>query len=357
MSREEALEDLKKKYGTPGDPLYMTGIQTIKKHYKNVLSINSIRDFLAKSRAYTIHYEYKPVIHNPYYIRRLRQMIQIDLTEVSKISEFNSGYRFILVAIDCFSRKVWVRLLKNKSADEVLSNLQSILKETGKVESISCDRGNEFVNKKMKKFLSDNQILLKHPFTSFHSPHVERVQLTLQNLIYKHITRTMNFKYIDKLQDIVKTYNGRKHRMTQLSPNEGEKKENRLHIQEMHENYYNKIKPTKEIKYKVGDFVRIAVSKPKFSRGYDAKSNEEIYKVMKVIKKFPRVLYQIATLDGDHVIGSFYQEQITKVLNQDEFIIEKVLKSTKKHALVKFLGYNKPEWVSKNHITTIKDIQ
>ena len=75
------------------------------------------------------------------------------------------------------------------------------------------------------------------------------------------------------------------------------------------------------------------------------------------IKKFPRVLYQIATLDGDHVIGSFYQEQITKVLNQDEFIIEKVLKSTKKHALVKFLGYNKPEWVSKNHITTIKDIQ
>ena len=81
----------------------------------------------------------------------------------------------------------------------------------------------------------------------------------------------------------------------------------------------------------MNDLVRIAVSKPKFSRGYNAKSNEEIYKVMKVIKKFPRVLDQIATLDGDH------QEQITKVLNQDEFIIEKVLKSTKKHSLVKFL--------------------
>ena len=33
MSREEALEDQKKRYGTPGDPLYMGGIQTIKKHY------------------------------------------------------------------------------------------------------------------------------------------------------------------------------------------------------------------------------------------------------------------------------------------------------------------------------------
>ena len=49
MSREEALEDLKKRYGTPGDPLYMAGIQTIMKHYNYVLPINSISDFLAKS--------------------------------------------------------------------------------------------------------------------------------------------------------------------------------------------------------------------------------------------------------------------------------------------------------------------
>ena len=168
----------------------------------------------------------------------------------------------------------------------------------------------------------------------------------------------MNFKYIDKLQDIIKKYNNRKHRITKLSPNQGEKKENSLHIQNMQENYWRKIKPTKKIRFKVGDYVRIAISQPKFDRGYDKKSNEEIYKIVGVITKFPRVLYQIASRDGDDVIGAFYQEQITKVLNQDEFIIEKVLESTKNESLVKFVGYSKPEWIPKKNITTIiKHIQ
>jgi transposase InsO family protein len=168
------LKDLKRRYETPGDPLYMAAIQTIKDHYKSSLSIGAIRNFLAKSRVYTMHYEFKRPIHNPYYIRRLRQMIQIDLTEVSKISEYNKGYKFILVAIDCFSRKVWARLLKNKTAEEVLSKMKSILKETGGVESIVSDRGMEFLNKKMKKFLSDSNIELKNPYTTTHAPFVER---------------------------------------------------------------------------------------------------------------------------------------------------------------------------------------
>ena len=150
INEAAALKDLKRKYEKPGDPLYMAGIQTIKDHYKSALSIEAIKNFLAKSRSYTIHYEFKPEIHNPYYIRRLRHMIQIDLMEISQISEYNKGYNYILVAIDCFSRKVWARLLMTKTADEVLSNFQSILNETGSVESIGSDRGKEFVNKKMK---------------------------------------------------------------------------------------------------------------------------------------------------------------------------------------------------------------
>ena len=47
MSNEMALEDLKRRYGTPGDPLYMARIKTIKDFYKSALSIEAIRDFLA----------------------------------------------------------------------------------------------------------------------------------------------------------------------------------------------------------------------------------------------------------------------------------------------------------------------
>ena len=63
----------------------------------------------------------------------------------------------------------------------------------------------------------------------------------------------MNHRFIDKLDDIVKTYNSRKHRSTKLAPEDDEKPENATHIQNMHEDYINKIKPTKKIglEYKI----------------------------------------------------------------------------------------------------------
>ena len=357
MTKEQALKDLKQRYGTPGDPIYMAGISTIKDEYSNLLTVKEIRDFLAQSRTYTVHYAYKPVKFNPYYIWSLRQRIQVDLTETSKISKYNNGYNYILVAIDCFSRKIWVKLLKTKTAEEVLSSFKAIMKETGHFSSVESDQGKEFLNKDFKNFCKQHRISMKIPYNHGHAPHVERVQSTLQNLIYKYITSTMNFRFIHKLQSFVDTYNNRKHRMTQLTPNQGELPKNHDHIRLMHQKYYNSVKPTKIIRFNVGDFVRIARLKPKFGRGYDKTSPEEIYKVTRIITEFPRVLFKISTLDGEDVIGSFYQEQLTKVTNQDEYIIEKVIRKKKGEVLVKFLGYEKPEWIREANLTTIKDIQ
>ena len=100
MNKNQALSDLKNRYVTVGDPLYMSTISTIKKHYENVLTVSEIRKFLAKNRTYTTHFQFKPMKYNAYYITRLRQMIQADLTDVKKISKFNNN--FLLVCIDCF---------------------------------------------------------------------------------------------------------------------------------------------------------------------------------------------------------------------------------------------------------------
>ena len=59
------------------------------------------------------------------------------------------------------------------------------------------------------------------------------------------------------------------------------------------------------------------------------------------------------------IIGSFYQEQLTKVSEPDSYIIEKVLKENKRTGklLVKWLGYKEPSWINKEDVTAIKDIQ
>ena len=139
-TKEQALLDLEKQYDTPGEPLYMSGISKIKDYYQKLLSIDEIRQFLARSRTYTTHYQFKRPKFNPYYVRQLRQQFQLDLTEVSKISQHNDSVNYLLLCIDVFSRKLWVQPLQRKTASEVLSKFQSILEESGKPASINSDR-------------------------------------------------------------------------------------------------------------------------------------------------------------------------------------------------------------------------
>ena len=118
MTKEQALKDLKQRYGTPGDPMYMAGISTIKDEYSNLLTVKEIRDFLAQSRTYTVHYAYKPVKFNPYYIWSLRQRIQVDLTETSKISQGVSWKKRFVVA-----PLIKIKILRNIWMPPVLRNI------------------------------------------------------------------------------------------------------------------------------------------------------------------------------------------------------------------------------------------
>jgi len=69
--------------------------------------------------------------------------------------------------------------------------------------------------------------------------------------------------------------------------------------------YYEKVK-AKRIVYKVGDKVRISKMRTKFTRGYQDRFNQEIYKIYKISshKKIP--LYYLQTYDeSDTIKGGF----------------------------------------------------
>jgi len=75
--------------------------------------------YLRKNKTHSLH---KPVRKN---FKRRRiithypgQIVQMDLIDLQKFSGSNSGYRWILVALDCFSKKLWMRALKRKEGGE-----------------------------------------------------------------------------------------------------------------------------------------------------------------------------------------------------------------------------------------------
>ena len=77
-------------------------------------------------------------------------------------------------------------------------------------------------------------------------------------------------------------------------------------------------------KFKVGENVRISKYKNIFAKEYVPNQSEEIFIVSKIKNKVPWT-YTISDLNGEEIIGSFYENELQKT-NQKEFRIEKILK-------------------------------
>ena len=74
-------------------------------------------------------------------------------------NKFNKGFRFLLCAIDIFSKCAWVVPLKDKKGISIVNAFQKILKESDrKPNKIWVDKGSEFYNSSFKKWLKDNDI-------------------------------------------------------------------------------------------------------------------------------------------------------------------------------------------------------
>jgi DNA polymerase III gamma/tau subunit len=65
---------------------------------------------------------------------------------MSILAKYNDNVNFLFTAIDVFTNKAYVRALKNKKAETVLSTFKDILKESGKVMVVWSDFGSEFKN-------------------------------------------------------------------------------------------------------------------------------------------------------------------------------------------------------------------
>ena len=67
----------------------------------------------------------------------------VDLADVSNLAKHNAGTRYLLVAIDVFSRYLWVEALKNKFHQSIIHGLQK--------SELRTDKGSEWKNKWVTK--------------------------------------------------------------------------------------------------------------------------------------------------------------------------------------------------------------
>ena len=113
----------------------------------------------------------------------------VDLADMQLRSKLNKGFRFLLCAIDFFSKYAWVIPLKDKKGVSIVNAFQKILRDSNrKPDKIWVDKGSEFYNNFFKKWLNDNDIEMYSTNNDGKSVVAERFIRTLKTKIYKYMT-------------------------------------------------------------------------------------------------------------------------------------------------------------------------
>ena len=226
----------------------------------------------------------------------------VDLADMQSLSRKNKGIKYLLCAIDLYSKYAFVISLKDKKGISILNAFNKIIKQSNsKPNKIWVDQGGEFYNNVFEKWLSDNDIHMYSTYNEGKSVVAERFIRTLKNKLYKHMTATGKNLYYDVLDDVVNKYNNTKHSTIKMKPIDV-KNNKRVYIDEHNE---------KDSKFKVGDRVRISRYKNIFAKGCIPNWSKEIFIADKINDTVPYT-YNLKDLNDEEIIGSFYDKELQK---------------------------------------------
>ena len=82
----------------------------------------------------------------------------VDLANMKFLSKYNKAIKYLLCAIDLFSKYAWVFPLKYKRGITIVDAFQEIISKGRKQNKKWIDQGHEFHNKLLKRFLKINNI-------------------------------------------------------------------------------------------------------------------------------------------------------------------------------------------------------
>lgn len=270
------------------------------------------------------------------------QIFSADLVDMQAWADENNGYKYILNVIDIYSRYVWSRALKNKTAKSVLDAFKDIVDSAGKApQHLWVDKGSEFYNKDLKAYAKKKGFNIYSTYGESKAVVVERFNRTLKDAMWTYFDQHNTRKWDDLLDTLVKDYNNHQHGSLQKhSPKQiwdGSKKLDQV----VGQIPSSRPKPT----FAVGDRVRISRQKGVFEPGYVGNWSREVFIVTQVVPSDPYT-FKIKDSLNEPIEGTFYKQELQKTKQPENWglveniISTKTVKGKKMH-LVKWLGLPK----------------
>ena len=294
----------------------------LNKLYEDIKSVPNysakIADFL---RQHDTHGPYQRITKKIFPRRRIIaqfpfEYFMADLIEYPQTKVINRGYKYILILIDCFTRRIWAVPMKEKSAQWSADAFASIFKTFEEFpKNLITDGGLEFFNSSVKKIFDSFGInhFKSKTKTPWKASMAERAIQTIKSRLEKYFAHSKKRIWIDIISDIVENYNKTPHRsigMAPLAVND----ENR---EEVYKRLYPNYSITVVCKLKIGDRVRKKLEKTIYEKGYTKKWSDEVFVIEKNRQSQGVCWYKLVDLNGQRVPGIWYYYNLILVARHD----------------------------------------
>ena len=343
--------------------------KAVKTEGKRVISMGKIMKWLKSQEVYTAHRRMvRKFKRNKVQVDHIDEQWDMDLIDMIDYAKENNGIKYVMVAIDIFSRYAWAQPLENKQASTVRAALEKMMAgDRRPKQRVRTDPGGEFCNKLVDNWFRKQHILHSVTHNEVKANYAERFIRTLKSKIVKYMHKNNTVSYVNHLQDFITSYNATYHSSIKMRPDRvNAKNEDMLWEQQYVLPLYlashkaEKKKKTKKhptFKFKVGDTVKVSYLRTLFHREYHQKWTGEVFTITKRWMREGIPVYELNDYGGDPLAGTFYQPELQLVNFDDHqsFKVENVLKSRgrgkNKEHYVKWLNwpakYN--SWVKDLH--------
>jgi hypothetical protein len=335
------------------DPLQPGSYSGLNKFWKAIKSDNhynltykQVSTWLKKQESYVRHQPPPKVYpHQKILMSSMDEQWDADLLSMDQFARKNSGYKYLAIFIDIFSRYLWVEPMKTKTGGEMVQVLARVFKKGRKPFTMRTDRGTEYTNNIVQHYLKREGVHHFVAYNPIHASYAERVIRTLKGKIYRYFTDRQTHRYIDDLQDIVDGYLETVHNTIDTRPKDITAK-NEQDIYEMLYLPQQIAEEKKPVKYKfeIGDKVNLLMDRGTFNKGYKETYFQEIFEIVRRTRTHPP-RYKLGDLLQEEVNGSFYEPQLVRVTYNTDglYRIEKVVRYRKnekgREALVRWQGF------------------
>ena len=134
----------------------------------------------------------------------------MDFAFVDNLASQNNGVKYLLVAVDIFSRFVRVQTMKTKYAKDTLQAFRKMISRKNTPEKLRVDKGTEYGGT-FKKFCKEEDIEVYSSMSETKAAFAERAIQSLKDIVYRYI-EDHGEKTVPKLQQFVSSLNCRKNR-------------------------------------------------------------------------------------------------------------------------------------------------